>query len=452
MKWRLSLSFAGITILALIVVGAVLIPIMAGHYGGTQQTYLDAGAERAVRDLSALSWKKEEAALVAQVKELALITRARVRVTDVAGALLADSGPAADLGPSDTAFPDPFGGNPDSSSFSRSSLTVDRPVQRNGRLLGYVSLSDAPDYAGAALRQVIETVGLAGLLAVIVSGMVGWLVSSRLSSPIRALTKASDRMARGDLTVRADVGRGDEVGQLADSFNTMADEVEKTVAVRQRFVADAAHEFGTPLTALQANLELAQAGAQDPVERDLIDAALAQARRLERLSTDLLRLSRLEARQVAQELQPVDITQLARQYGDAVASRAEQKDIDLRMDIPREEIWVSAHADQLGTAFGNLVDNALKFTPSGGIVELGARNGDGEALLWVKDSGVGIPTDDMSKVFERFHRGGNAAELPGSGLGLAIVRAVMDLHGGTVEAESGAEGSRFQLRLPRISG
>jgi two-component system, OmpR family, sensor histidine kinase MprB len=444
MRWRLSLSFAGITILAVLVVAAVLIPIMAGHYAGTQQTYLEAGAERAVRDLSALSWKKEAPELVAAVRNLALVTRARVKVTDTTGALLVDSGPAAALGPSDAAFPDPFGGTPDSGALARSGETIERPVLRNGRVLGNVSLSEAPDYAGAALRQVVEALGLAGLLGVVVAALVGWVVSSRFSRPLRELREASDRMARGDLSVRAQVGRGDEVGQLADSFNTMVGEVEKTLALRQRFVADAAHEFGTPLTALQANLELAQIRVGGEEERSLIDASLAEARRLERLSADLLRLSRLEAGQIPQEQQPVELTQLVRDYGDAVASRAEQKDVEVRLDVPDEPVWVPAYADQLATAFGNLVDNALKFTRPGGTVELGARPG----VLWVKDTGPGIPSEDMPGLFERFHRGRNSMGHPGSGLGLAIVRAVMTLHGGSVGVESGPDGSRFELRLP----
>jgi signal transduction histidine kinase len=452
MKWRLSLSFAGITVLTLLVVGAVLIPIMAGHYAGTQTTYMEAGAERAVRDLSELSWKKEAPELAARVVELAQLTRSRVTVTDTARAVLVDSGPAEKLQSSATAFPDPFGVNADTASLSRSEATVERPVQRNGRLLGYVTLSDAPDFSGAALRQVIEAFGLAGLLGVVVAALVGWLVSLRLSAPIRALTRVSDRMARGDLSVRADVGRGDEVGQLADSFNAMAAEVEQTVAIRERFVADAAHEFGTPLTALQANLELAQMHARSDEERGLVDASMAEARRLERLSSDLLRLSRLEARRRSQEPQPVELGSLVRQHGDAVASRAEQKGIDIRLDTCSEELWVPAYPDQLGIAFGNLVDNALKFTPSGGTVELGVRNGAGKAQLWVRDDGPGIPPEEMAKVFERFHRGRNAMQHPGSGLGLAIVRAVMDIHGGSVEVESGPDGSRFVLTLPDCTG
>ena len=109
---------------------------------------------------------------------------------------------------------------------------------------------------------------------------------------------------------------------------------------------------------------------------------------------------------------------------------------------------VMGHADKLETAIGNLLDNALKFTPTGGTVVLGLRADAGWARLWVSDTGIGIPPDELPDLFERFHRGRNASAYPGNGLGLAIVRATMDLHGGTVRVESGETGSRFELLLP----
>jgi signal transduction histidine kinase len=480
LKWRLSLSFVGITILTVAVVAAVLIPLLSRHYAGAQETYLEAAAERAVRDLSTLSWKKESSELAAQVSSLALVTQARVKVTDPSGGLLADSGSPQVAGTGDsnpsapttdtsqgqsvqpagvvqrpvaTPLPSPFGGglfggSPSGSSLPRSDARIERPVERNGRLLGYVEVSEAPAYGEAALLNVTRALELAGVLAVLFAGIVGWLVSSRLSSPIQKLTRASDRMARGDLRVRSDIDRGDEVGRLADSFNSMADRVEETVASRQRFVADAAHEFGTPLTALQANLELAQSRAQSAEERRLIDASLAEARRLEHLSTGLLRLSRLESRDLPQEKQLVDLAEMVRHLGDAVGSRAEQKEIDLRLDVPEGEVVVPAYRDKLEVAVGNLLDNALKFTPSGGTVTLGLRKEEGRAVIWVEDTGIGMSSEEMAKLFERFHRGHNAADYPGSGLGLAIVRATMDVHGGSVAVTSDAHGSRFELTLP----
>jgi signal transduction histidine kinase len=289
---------------------------------------------------------------------------------------------------------------------------------------------------------------LAGLLAVVIAGLVGWWVSSRLSSPIRRLTLVSDRMAGGDLGVRTDIDRGDEVGRLAESFNTMAERVEETVASGRRFVADAAHEFGTPLTALQAHLELAQSHAQSADERRLIDAATAEAHRLQHLSMGLLRLSRLESRDLLHEKQPVDLAAMVRQFGDAVCSRADQREIDVLLDVPDAPALVPVYGDKLEIAYGNLIDNALKFTAPGGAVTLGLRVEPDAAVLWVADTGIGIPDDERAKLFERFHRGRNAGDYPGSGLGLAIVRATMDIHGGSVDVESGPGGSRFSLMLP----
>jgi two-component system sensor histidine kinase MprB len=131
-----------------------------------------------------------------------------------------------------------------------------------------------------------------------------------------------------------------------------------------------------------------------------------------------------------------------------VASRADQADVDLRLELSEVPLPVMGYPDKLETAIGNLVDNALKFTPAGGSVVLGSATGGGRARLWVSDTGIGIPPDDVPDLFQRFRRGRNVSAYPGSGLGLAIVRATMDLHGGTVHVESSDHGSRFELRLP----
>ena len=235
---------------------------------------------------------------------------------------------------------------------------------------------------------------------------------------------------------------------MPHSFNDMAGKVEHTISALQRFVADAAHELGTPLTALEADLEMAQA-QDDPATRErLIARALRQAERLDQLSTNLLRLSRLDSGVSAEHMQPVDLARLLRDMADPFASRAEQLDIAFTLDLPTDGVRIDAQQDRLRTAIENLVDNALKFTPSGGSVVLGMRREAGEAVIWVEDTGMGIPPDDMAGLFGRFHRGRNASAYAGSGLGLAIVQATMEVHKGRVAVQSGPGGSRFELRLP----
>jgi len=453
LRWRLSVGFAGIAILTALVIGIVLVPILAGHYGRAEETYLAAAAERAVRDLGTATWKDTNE-LQSRAEDLALITQARITLSRQSGAVVADAGPPYGAGEPSGVQPllDPLGigllGQGSAASLSRSERSIERPVQRNGRLLGYVQVSEAPAFADEALAAVLRAWGLASLAGVLLAALVGSVVSSWLSRPLRALTEASDRMARGDLGVRADVERGDEVGQLASSFNVMAVRVEETVTSLRRFVADAAHEIGTPLTALQADLELAQAHAQTPDEQRLLVRAAAQARRLEDLETGLLRLSRLEAGDALREPQRLDLGSLARHVADAVASRADQAEVDLGLELPTHEVWVVGHPDKLEIAIGNLLDNALKFTPAGGTVVLGLRTEPGWARVWVSDTGIGIPPEDLPGLFQRFRRGRNASAYPGSGLGLAIVRAIMDLHGGSVSVESREGGSRLELVLP----
>jgi signal transduction histidine kinase len=458
LRWRLSIGFAGIAVLTALVVGVVLVPILASHYTTAERTYLEAAAERAVRDLSTVAWK-DRAALSTVAGELALVTQARVTVTDDRGAIVADveAPTAVQPPPATQPLPNPlgaglFGGSVDPASLPRSDQSVDRPVNKpdkaGGRLLGYVRISDAPAYEQVALLNVVEAWLLASLLGVTVAALAGLLVSAWLVRPLRALTAASDRMARGDLAVRAEVDRPDEVGQLARSFNAMAARVEDTVTSLRRFVGDAAHGIGTPLTALQADLDLADAHARDPDERRLLARAREQSDRLGDVSAGLLRLSRLETSDTLTPPERLDLASLARHVADAFASRADQADVELRLDLPDGAVPVTGHGELLRTAVGDLLDNALKFTPRGGTVTLGLRAAAGTARLWVEDTGIGIPASDLPAVFDRFHRGGNAAAYEGSGLGLAIVRATMDLHGGAVRVESSNTGSRFEMTLP----
>jgi signal transduction histidine kinase len=147
-------------------------------------------------------------------------------------------------------------------------------------------------------------------------------------------------------------------------------------------------------------------------------------------------------------MKAIDLVSLTHQVADSVASRAEQAGIDLALDLPPSRLEIMGCADGLQTALENLVDNALKFTPTGGSVQIGARAEDRTAVVWVKDTGIGIPAHDMEELFSRFHRGRNASAYPGNGLGLAIVKATMDIHGGAVAVDSSSQGSRFELRMP----
>jgi signal transduction histidine kinase len=457
LRARLALSFAGLAVLTAGVIGLVLVPVLTGHYATAEEAYLATGAERAVRDLAVLDWSAP-AAVRDSVSALAVITQARVTATDVSGAVVAQAGPptapALPGGPRPLADPlgaGLFGGSVEPGTLPRSSLSITLPVLRkdvgSSTEIGTVTIDQAPDYPQAAFATVIEAWALASLVGILAAALAGLLVARWLARPLDLLTETSERMAAGDLRARAAVRRGDEVGRLATSFNVMAERTQETVTSLRRFVADAAHEIGTPLTALQADLELADAHAGTDDERRLVRRAMAQAERLGVLATGLLRLARLESG-VGAERKPVDLVVVVRAVADAAASRLDQAGLDLRLVLPAAPVTVTGDAERLRTAVGYLLDNAAKFTPAGGTVTVTVEPSAGRARLVVADTGIGIPPDDLPHLFDRFHRGRNAAAYPGSGLGLAVVRATAESHGGQVAARSVPGGTELEMDLP----
>jgi signal transduction histidine kinase len=331
----------------------------------------------------------------------------------------------------------------------RSRQVVRHPFHNEvGDLLGYVELSEGPAYGQQILESVAWGWAIAGSVAVVLAAGVGWLASRRISRPLVSLTRVTARMAEGELSARADVAGQDELGTLARSFNEMAGRVEETVVTLRRFASDAAHELRTPMTALHTDLELAANSRTDAERRALIDRAQTQVARLEALTKSLLELARIESGVAKAPDSLVDLRALARETSEPYASQAEQTGLSFHLDLGPEPVVIQGNASQLRRALGNLLDNALKFTPVGGTVRVGTRR-DGEwAVVWVEDTGIGVPPDDLPHLFGRFHRGRNATDCPGSGLGLAIVRSIAEGHRGQAVAENTSHGARFLLRLP----
>jgi signal transduction histidine kinase len=247
-------------------------------------------------------------------------------------------------------------------------------------------------------------------------------------------------MAAGDLTTRTTITRRDELGELGKTFNQMADKVEQTVASLQQFVADAAHELHTPLTALRTRLEL--------VERPDIHtvAAQQQVRHLQRISEDLLTLSRLDNALQPPQMERMNWSELISMRLELVAARAEQAQIDFDVNLPDSPVWVVGNKAQLQQVFDNLLDNALKFTPAAGSVTVELAT---DGTLVIRDTGIGI--ENAEGIFGRFHRAPNAAPYPGSGLGLAIVAAIVAAHAGQISVTSQLRPTEFRLILPTVS-
>jgi signal transduction histidine kinase len=321
----------------------------------------------------------------------------------------------------------------------------------DGNKLGTLEFSHGPSYGADVISSVVNAWIIASIFAIVIAAFAGWFMSQRVTRPVLALENATHQMEQGNLSVRVDLPNEhqQEFISLAKSFNGMAEQIEQTVSTLREFVADAAHELHTPLTALQSNLELARDAKSVSEQTRYLARAKEQSQRLEALVQSLLDLSRIEARASEPDFAPVDILQLVREVGEQFASRAEQADRIFTMQLPDAALLIHGNETQLRQVVNNLLENALKFTPADGTIALTLEQQADEIKLTVSDSGIGILSEDLPHLFERFHRGRNASEYPGNGLGLAIVKAIVYLHKGDITAQSTEKrGTTVSLSLP----
>ncbi len=266
--------------------------------------------------------------------------------------------------------------------------------------------------------------------AIAVALVTSQLLAHGMTKPLREMTAAARVMARGDYTIRVRASSRDEVGQLAVAFNQMAADLAEADRHRRELIANVSHELRTPISALQAVLENVVDGVSDPRS---LRTALAQTERLGRLVTELLDLSRIDAGVLPLELAEFDVGAMLRAAAREaeVASAAAGRRVAFVTDA--RDIKALGDEGRLHQVVANLLDNAARHSPPGGIVTAGARREADRLVIEVTDQGTGIPADQRDRVFERFTRGERAGRGGGTGLGLAIAQWVVQLHGGTIE-------------------
>jgi signal transduction histidine kinase len=305
-----------------------------------------------------------------------------------------------------------------------------------------------------ALGNVLPKLAAAGIFAVALTLVVVVLLVGAIIRPLRMITAASERMARGDYDQRVPETGADEVGQLARSFNRMAGEVNNAREMQRRFLANVSHDLKTPLTSILGFSQILVEESAGPTQQRAAQVINEEARRLQRLTLDLLELSRLESGRLQLRRTILDLNDLA---GRALAPYAELPAnaalhfLDQRASGP---LWISGDGDRLMQALVNLLDNAVKFCDPKGSVALGTERRGTAAVLTVANTGVAIDPEDITRVFQRFYRTDHsrATRTGGTGLGLAIVREVVAAHGGQIEARSDDDGwTRFVMSLPSAS-
>jgi two-component system sensor histidine kinase MprB len=288
---------------------------------------------------------------------------------------------------------------------------------------------------------------LVAICGVVLSVLLGWLVARATLGPLNDLTDSVEDMAETtDVSRRLDPGGIDELGRLRRAFNRLLAALEASRESQRQLVLDTTHEIRTPLTSLRTNLEVVRRLDElPPEERDvLVDDVLTQMGELTQLVGDLAQLARGEVRH--QDPVPLRLDLLVDDAVTVAATHGRHRGIHLEATL--EPCWVEGQPEGIARAVGNLLDNALKWSPDGAAVEVTCAAGE----VTVRDHGPGISPEDLPHVFDRFYRAKNARALPGSGLGLAIVAQVAQLENGTVTAgEALGGGAIFRFRLPVVA-
>ena len=299
-------------------------------------------------------------------------------------------------------------------------------------------------------ESVKKSLTLAGLVAGLVGIFLVLLFSRRVLGSIGNLTDAARRLGRGDLSSRAEVRGNDEIAELGQAFNAMADALEASERQRRTLVADVAHELRTPLANIQGHVEAMQDGLLEP-DVTTLETVHQQSLYLNRLVDDLRLLAETEARELRLRLEPEAIADIVERVASSFQPRAEAASVRLSTEVGDVLPRISLDRVRIEQVVGNLVDNAIRHTPSGGEVSLSAtRHGDG-VRVEVVDTGPGIPPDALPRVFDRLYRADPSRDRDtgGSGLGLTIARQLVEAHGGTIWVESReGSGSRFGFDLP----
>jgi signal transduction histidine kinase len=290
---------------------------------------------------------------------------------------------------------------------------------------------------------------LAALVAIAIASLSGLMYSTRLVRPITAMTETVQAMRGGDRDARTGFQGDDEISVLGKTFDEMADAIEADRQLERRLTADVAHELRTPLQAIQATVEAMQDGVL-PADEERLGIVRDETVRLGKLADAILELTRLERGSSAFEMDRIDLAGPVRSAVDAHQALVEAKDLSLDTDL-RSGIEVIGDPDRLQQAVGNLLGNAVRYTPAGGSVSVSAYVSNGCAMIEVTDTGVGIAEEDLLHVFSRFWRADDAraSSTGGLGIGLAVTKEIVERHRGAVMVERRPEGGTlFRIRLP----
>lgn len=331
-------------------------------------------------------------------------------------------------------------------------LTVAFPLYNSYNQVIGAGIMNSPIYGiTSALKRVYAVIWFSALFAVLVSTFIIYFLSQRiLTKPLYEINKTAKAISNGDFEKRVGISSKDEIGELAQSFNNMADTLQNLENLRRDFIANISHELRSPLTSIRGFIQGIMDGTiPEEKHKYYLSVALEESKRLTRLISDVLDLSRLESGEFSLNIEQFDINELIRLNIIRFEKEIENKELDVDITLYGNEFFVIGDRDRIGQVVSNLMDNAIKFSYNKGKIIISTAVSDKKAIVTIEDTGIGIPQEELKFVWDRFHMVDKSRTTKkGTGLGLSIVRQIINQHGEQIWVESGEDkGTKFWFSL-----
>lgn len=336
------------------------------------------------------------------------------------------------------------------SRFTKPMLSIACPVTIDDNVVLAVFTHTSLDYLEPNIEPIFRQIAISSLIAVLVSLLLVFISSSRLTQPLKEMSLMAKEIAKGNLKKRVEIQSNDEIGLLVESFNNMAEELSKQEELRTGFVANVSHELRSPLTSIHGFAQGMIDGTIKPSDQSqYLNIIVEETDRLKKLIKELLDLSQIESGTFPLNKKVYDINEQIRRVLIRYIDLIEEKGINVEVNFKQDFCMVCADGDRIEQVLVNLIDNAIKFTPKDGTITFWSHECDGEALVGITDTGEGIPRNDLPFVFERFYKSDKShTEKKGTGLGLSIVKKIIEEHGHTITVNSAVgSGTSFTFSL-----
>lgn len=339
--------------------------------------------------------------------------------------------------------------------YSDSQFNIGIPIRGSyDKIIGAVFVSSSPTGYTEMLGDMTRIFFFSFLLVLFLSFLMIYFSTRVMVRPMRQMSDAAKRFAKGDFDARIEVDAGGEIAELAENLNNMADSLANLEELRAGFIANVSHDLRTPMTTISGFVDGILDGTIPPeMERHYLEIVSTETKRLSRLVRTLLDISRMESGEYKLHLCEFDISETLRRTVLSFEQRIEEKELDLTLDLPEGTMMISGDSDAISRVAYNLCDNAVKFSNRGGYLKISLRERGDFVEFTVRNSGNGIAAGDLQSVFERFYKADKSRGLDKSGLGLGlyIVKSLVDQHGGVVTVNS-EEGSycEFRVSLPKV--